>query len=218
MKLPIRFIAYLGLWLLLMQANITRAQEKSAQSKLAIQLSRFEDEKTGLWGFQDENGAIIIKPQFDIAYEFTGAIAVVGYQDGLHYIDRSGKILSIRPFIYDNGPDYFREGLARFLDAGKIGFLDETGKIVIKPLTFDFISPFADSLAAVSIGCKVTPRSENAEYDWMTGEKWGYIDRNGKIVIPLKFGAAEPFHNGTARVLRDGTWILISKTGKIINQ
>jgi len=36
-------------------------------------------------------------------------------------------------YAFDNGPDYFQEGLARIVDGGKIGYLDRTGAIEIAP-------------------------------------------------------------------------------------
>jgi hypothetical protein len=192
-------------------------QEKKAiksQPEQAQKLISFEDEDTGLWGFKDENEKIIIKPQFYFAYDFTGNIAAVALHDGWYYIDKSGNILKIRSFIYDNGPDYFKEDLARFTLEGKIGFLNEKGEVVIEPLKFNFVSPFFDSLAVVCFGCKEVREDEHA---LLKGGKWGYIDRTGKIVIPLKFEAAEPFQNGKARVMLNGKWTFINKEGKIIN-
>lgn len=46
----------------------------------------------------------------------------------------------------------------------RYGFIDKTGKIVIKP-EFDYVGPFSEGLAVVWIG-----------------NKYGYIDKTGKYI------------------------------------
>lgn len=63
-------------------------------------------------GYIDQNGRIVIKPQFEGASEFSERLAVIstsknGYKEG--YIDETGRVV-IRP-IYDRATD-FSEGLA----------------------------------------------------------------------------------------------------------
>lgn len=45
---------------------------------------------------------------------------------------------------------------------------------------------------------------------------WGYIDRSGKIAIPVKYHSAYPFFNGMAKVSLNDKWGLIGKSGKEI--
>ena len=196
-----------------------KSQPHSAKSEAAKidKLTPFEDEETGLWGYKNGDGKIAIKPQYHIAFDFTGKIAAIGRKDGLYYIDGNGNILNIRPFIYDNGPDYFREGLARFTLATKTGFLNEHGEVVIDPLEFDFVSPFFDSLAVVCIGCAEVKEDEHNEHTSIAGGKWGYVDRQGHLTIPLKFDGAEPFDKGRARVLLNGEWIFVNRTGEVVD-
>jgi hypothetical protein len=139
----------------------------------------FED-KNGLWGYKDNAGKIIISPRYFAAGEFSEhGIAPVGDKSGWKYIDTSGKTVIV-PFIFDNGPDYFSEGLARFAENGKMGFFDETGKIII-PAQFDFVFPFSEGLAEFCNGCS---KVYAGEHYTMEGGQWGKIDRWGKIVIP----------------------------------
>jgi hypothetical protein len=46
--------------------------------------------------------------------------------------------------------------------------------------------------------------------------QWGYINQEGKEVIPIKFGYADRFSNGSAKVMLNGKWVEIDKTGKEI--
>jgi hypothetical protein len=45
-------------------------------------------------------------------------------------------------------------------------------------------------------------------------DKWGFIDENGKKVVPLKYDEVNPFQDGLARVQSDGQWGFIDKNGK----
>ena len=79
----------------------------------------------------------------------------------------------------------------RFLiwdERGKLGYIDETGRVVIKP-QFDRAHPFAEGVAAVGIG-----------------DKSGFIDASGQTVIPLQYYTSSSFSDGVAAVsMRQGT-------------
>lgn len=168
-----------------------------------------QDEK---WGYKNESGQVAIQPQFILANGFSVAgIAVVLDGKGWAYIDKKGKIV-IRPYIFDNGPDHFQEGLARFTLDDKFGFFDQTGKVAIKP-RFDFVTPFREGLAAICQGCK---EKLIGEHGFMESGSWGYINQKGEIVIPPQFEEARSFINGQAEVKREGKWIRIDKTGTVI--
>lgn len=170
----------------------------------------FVDESTGLWGFKDAKGKIVIPTTFQHAYEFNGRLAAVLTDEGWMFIDVKGKTQDIRPFIFDNGPDYYEDGLCRFVKDGKVGFLDYKSEIVIAPLDFDFVNAFSDDRAVVCMGCK---RDETDEHGGWKGGTWGFIDKKGKIAIPLQYEMALPFDEGEARVQLGGRWIVIDKSG-----
>jgi len=46
--------------------------------------------------------------------------------------------------------------------------------------------------------------------------KWGYIDRTGKIVIPLQFDSASDFHEGLALVTSGSRKAFIDETGQVV--
>ena len=46
--------------------------------------------------------------------------------------------------------------------------------------------------------------------------KFGYIDRTGKIIIPLQFDGANEFHEGLALVTADGKKLFIDTTGRVV--
>ncbi|MBU1627914.1 WG repeat-containing protein [bacterium] len=143
-------------------------------------------EKDGLWGYENAKKEVVIPSEFIVAMEFNkGGIAAVIDEKGWVYINIKGEKI-IKPFVVDNGPDYFSEGLSRFVDNGKFGFFDEKGKIKINPL-FDYASPFSEGLSAVCKGCT---ESKEGEHSFYAGGKWGYINKKGYIVIDYLFDSA----------------------------
>lgn len=104
-------------------------------------------------------------------------VAHILTKEGWVAIDKKKQIL-YQPFIFDNGPDYVQEGLLRFVENGKMGFVNEAGKKVIAA-EFDFVFPFAGGTARFCNGCKTIEDGEHKTMDEKTGT-WGKIDKTGK--------------------------------------
>jgi hypothetical protein len=96
------------------------------------------------------------------------------------YVSKSGKV--IRTFFFDNGADYFKEGLARTIFKKKFGFINNKLEVVIEP-RFDFAYPFENGRAKVCNGCT---KKQEGEYFRMVGGEWGVIDKSGKLISPIK--------------------------------
>jgi hypothetical protein len=170
-------------------------------------------EQAGVWGYKNASGRVLIKPHFSMAKAFSPeGIAAVVDEAGWAYINKKGETI-IRPFVIDNGPDYFKDGLARFRCDNKFGFFDRTGKIIIDA-QFDFALPFHEGLAAVCEGCK---EETHGEYHSVKGGTWGYINKQGALVIPSQFEEAGSFAKGRAAVTSKGKKVFIDKKGTIIN-
>ncbi|MEH2540513.1 MULTISPECIES: WG repeat-containing protein [unclassified Bradyrhizobium] len=82
----------------------------------------------------------------------------------------------------DNGPDYFKDGLARSRVGGKIGYIDRKLNLVI-PATYDGAYPFEDGVAVVCTACTI---AGDGEHSWYEGGQWGRIDRKGRVVSPFR--------------------------------
>lgn len=80
--------------------------------------------------------------------------------------------------------------------------------IIIKNQDFDFAQSFDNGLALVIEG--IGKPNEYGEYD---SYKYGYIDKNGEEVIPLKYEYATQFNEGLSIVKdsEDGLWKMIKK-------
>lgn len=98
--------------------------------------------------------------------------AIVQDGQGLLYVDQDGRAV-LRPYIFDNGPDYFVEGLARFVERGKIGFHDEALNVVI-PAQYDFAYPFAGGVTRVGTNCQ---KEQHGEHSSVYCEKWETVSR-----------------------------------------
>ncbi len=169
-------------------------------------------QKNKLWGYRSTNGNVIIKPRFVVAQDFLASgIASVIDDNGWAYIDTLGNVL-LRPFVFDNGPDYFHQGLARYVEDGKIGFFDETGSIII-PANYSFANPFQEDRAAVCFGCR---KEYYGEHYSMVGGKWGFINRDGEMVIDARYEDVSDFKDGEAQV-KLGKWFTIDTFGNVLN-
>ena len=83
--------------------------------------------------------------------------------------------------MYDNGPDGLSEGLSRFVEKGKVGFVNRQGKKVI-PAQFDFVSQFSLGTATYCMGCYFDFK-KNSEHPPLKGGIYGIIDRRGQSLI-----------------------------------
>lgn len=114
-----------------------------------------------------------------LSFDDNGLATVVVQGHDLYFVTRQGKAAPAFPF--DNGPDYFVEGLARTVGNRKIGFVNRQLDTVISP-AWDFAAPFDHGVAAVCAGC--TPKSDG-EHSSMAGGKWGYVDKHGAVVVAV---------------------------------
>ncbi len=162
-----------------------------------------------------------------------GLLAVVFRDDSTRFYDRDGKVVFTLPDLAWS----VSGGAAGFYEAGKWGFADTTGKVVL-PATFERVGDLREGVAAALQGGKwglidragkwrVQPRftwvhpSEGLAFTSEDGKHWGYVDFDGKWVLPPIYGdpenAASSFHGGYALVvLPDGREGWIDRTGRVI--
>lgn len=105
-----------------------------------------------------------------------------------YYLKTSKGVVIRQVVFFDNGPDYFEEGLARFISRdGKIGYMNAQLKTVI-PAKFDYATPFEAGLglAVVCSSAKADPcvsqQKASEEHSTVTGGTWSVIDKAGKTV------------------------------------
>ncbi|MGB6103550.1 MAG: WG repeat-containing protein [Pusillimonas sp.] len=98
--------------------------------------------------------------------------ALVQDSGGWVYVDRDNRSI-LRPYIFDNGPDYFEEGLARFVENEKMGFHDEALNIII-PAQYGFAFPFEGGQAKVGTNCSTRKHGEHSS---VYCEKWESVSK-----------------------------------------
>jgi len=151
------------------------------------------------WGYIDEKGVIVIQAKYaDAGFFHDGLAPVKDLSIDLYgFINSQGKFVIPNSYAYALG---FSEGLAAVVDTmGNFYYIDTKGKITFRT---DFAS---------DLGSFVNDRAL-----FMMSEKWGFIDKNGEIVIDPKYDAATDFKNGYA-IVKDGFKSgVIDVTGKFI--
>ena len=171
------FLISISIVILLFFLQIASAQKSVSDNYL---ISFFDSAKNA-YGYKNVIGAVVIesgKYKMCFTDTFRTYAIVLKEGDGFVAIDRQQSVL-YQVFPFDNGPDYYAEGLFRIVLNGKIGYADSaTGKVVIKP-QFKCAYPFEHGVAKVSINCNNTSMGE---YHYWVSKNWNYIDKKGNKI------------------------------------
>ncbi len=163
-------------------------------------------DNNGKAGFK-VNGGIVIAPIYDFVEPFYEGLALVRIDDKYQYINKQGVKFADANSTYTY-PEQRAEGVILLhckthnfeIDTiAQYRFLEISSGEEICAMRFDTASPFSEGIACV---CK--------------GDKWGYINVDGTIVIPFKYEAANSFREGLASVKLNDAWGVINKHGDIV--
>lgn len=134
-----------------------------------------------------------------------GIATVATFNNEIAYMDKTGKEF----FSRANNGYSFSEGLAWRQDTTSTGYIDTKGRLIFELpqgkmsafYTNDHSnSSFRDGMAAV--------KGEN--------NKYGYIDKNGNLLIDFEFEEANHFSEGVALVKIGGKYGFIDKKGEFV--
>ena len=155
-----------------------------------------------IYGYINNKGEYVIEPKFEGAYDFNeNCVAIVIKDNKYGVIDLLGEYKIYT--IYDSISN-FRESRAVYSKDGSMGIIDEDGTVITKK-EYGIVGEFHDHRAVVG-------DSKSGNY------KYGYIDREGKELIHLKFERADDFKDDIALVkVKDNEYSLIDKEGKVLN-
>ncbi|UOY92248.1 WG repeat-containing protein [Ectobacillus sp. JY-23] len=194
-------------------------------------------EATGRYGLIDTTGQYRVPPRYDMAPSFTEGRAVVTQNNRFYVINEQGNTLS-------EGYDYismYKSGRAVYGIGDAYGYLDESGKALTKALykrADDFVGDKAvvqlqnDTYALLGrSGVQIQPYPHAfvgmlgdglLAFTAESGGLYGYMDENGKTVIPPQYTGAQVFAKGRAIVNtgKDFTnqYGLIDHTGRFVIQ
>ena len=102
-----------------------------------------------------------------------------------HWVRPDGRAVAV--LTYDNGADDFEEGLTRGRWSGGMAYYDrQLNRVLATP--YDWADRFEGGIAAVCKGCR-TERTPDGEHSYVVGGEWGAIDRQGRLVLPLRADA-----------------------------
>lgn len=138
---------------------------------------------------------------------------------------------------FDYASDFEQNGLARAQLGGRTGLIDATGRFVVPPV-YDSINPLSEGrmvaidkegfklldaggrpvtgraysyLGSVHGGRAVYVPKTSSQASWV----YGYIDSDGREVIPARFAEANDFDNGRALVkVKENEYALIGTDGR----
>lgn len=192
--------------------------------------AKYGGDTLGKWGVINLKGEEVIPFNFDYMGFFYNGVAVVankyeGNKMKWGLINLEGEL--ILPIEY-NGLGDFRYGISPTWRNGKAGFINRKGEAV-SPFKYDWASGFVNGLSIVGVSKEVPNTGRNWGFVDSTGKelvkcqydkihdfrdglacvikdgKYGFIDTNGKVTIPLEYAAA------VGRVIEG--YIIASKDG-----
>ncbi|MBZ0185812.1 MAG: WG repeat-containing protein [Candidatus Obscuribacterales bacterium] len=149
--------------------------------------------KDSQWGFMDKTGRVVIEPNYSAVRQFAEGLACVKQHDRWGFIDKTGKMVIepnyLKSTMFSNGYAHVK------LPRRDSCFIDRKGQLLVSDYSAG--EPFTEDLAGVKKG------------------KFGFIDANGKLIIPHQFDDAKPFSEGRAPVKVGHDWGFIDKRGKV---
>jgi hypothetical protein len=165
-----------------------------------------------------------------IEYDFIWSAAdgsILAQRDGVKYsVSPDFDLIPAPQEILDT--EFAADGLTVFEEDGKFGFVDAHGNIAVDTI-YELVLPFSDGLAAVCdgrqfwfvdtsgntvlgpyeyLGAEVMTKNHaymafseglTAYYE-INGEVWGYMNKQGEIVILAEYSRVRPFSEGLASV------------------
>jgi hypothetical protein len=119
------------------------------------------------------------------------------------YSDPSGRL--VIPARFEVAKRFAPDGLAEVKRDGRWGMIDRQGQEII-PVRFTSVTPFSDGLTAVGVDTgevvpglwQLGPRP--GQRTAITERAYGFLDRQGKVAIPLEYESVHPFQEGLAPV------------------
>ncbi len=185
------------------------------------------------WGYIDGRGTEVIKPQFDIAGDFSEALSVVKTAAGYGVIDTTGKMI-VPAGKYEKIED-FKMGTAVTRIGSSYGCIGKKGEEIIKP-QYDYFFGFKNGPGVPAMfqlnkkyGLVDAKGKQVAEsiYDYISdfkdeffvvqqGNFFGAINPAGKLAIPLEYEQLGGFNNGLSIAKKNGKTGFINKQNKVV--
>ena len=134
-----------------------------------------------------EGDGLVFQPDILRVMDFNAdGLSPVFAHRSWHWVRPDGK--SVPVLTYDNFADDFEAGLTRGPWSGGMAYYDtDLNRVLTTP--FEWVDRYSGGLAVVCEGCRKT-FTPDGEHSFMSGGEWGAIDRQGRLVLPLRPDAA----------------------------
>lgn len=159
-------------------------------------------------------GQHICQPVYERIYAFRGSLSPVQRDKKWGFMDTTGREV-ISP-IYDHY-EYTRDSLIIVQKEGKWGLLSNDGR-ALTPIKYVNLASAEFSCDRMSV-CPAISVAQEPNGTWKaTGDKIGYIDKNGVEVIPPQYDYVWKFDAKTCRavVRLNGLCGIIDASGKVL--
>jgi len=145
------------------------------------------------------------------SYFFNDGLCAVKRNEKWGFVNLKGQL--IIPCEYDEYRPFFN-GISPVSKNGKWGFIDKNNRLLI-PFEFDDITNYHSYYGHSSFteddlkeykyfNSGMCPASKKVDGQFV----WGFINQNGKIVIPFKYNRVESFNSTGTAVVYDELWEL----------
>jgi len=211
--------------------------ETGSEGRWAFRASE-PNESIERWGFLDANGAVVVEPRYTRVGAYREGLCIAMDGNNPACIDRQGRLAFRMPDHVEEAEEFSCGRALVAVDTGKerrgsdtvfgsptvttlsYGFLDRQGRMVIQP-SYTAAGGFTEGLAPVSTSeAAMFHRVEDRMLNALSGagdrERWGFIDPNGALAIPMKFNRVSQFSEGLARARQGGKWGFIDKKGDFV--
>ncbi|MBE6214142.1 MAG: WG repeat-containing protein [Rikenellaceae bacterium] len=153
--------------------------------------------KKCLWGIFHSSGKYIVIPQYSLIKPTEHEIAIFCSENKYGLISSNSDIIIDAKYSRIDKID----GVNLFCGVNncKCCLLDLEGN-KLTPLKYSFIGTFYNGLARVNVGDRSLPYKPYQDKEEPKCGKWGFIDENGKEVIPCIYDYVYDFNHNTASV------------------
>lgn len=169
--------------------------------------------ENGLWGVIDAQLNYVVQPQYAYIYSYSDDRAVVesmgeNGRTSFGVIDLFGNI-TIPIGKWNRMHLFYNNELLGVQNGTSWGFVNLDGRIII-PTSFPDAGMFSDGYAWVVVMEKEEGRKKEVK-------RYGYIDREGSMVIAPLYEQARPVKENFASVMQKGKWFHV-RIGKPMDQ
>jgi WG containing repeat len=161
------------------------------------------------FGFINRTGAVVVPPTYDAVGDLREGLIRVTAGNLSGYIDLSGKVV-IAP-KYDSAGE-FRDGRAVIRQGDKYALIDLSGKL-IADIPYRVLGEFHQGLLRFQASGRTDANGKRLP------TTYGFVDREGKVVIPPQFMPAQEFSDDPTDLPFGGLdhdWCYFDRTGKIV--